>query len=770
MDGETAVGGTFSWLDPTIVPKGRDNGTVLYGVVFTPDAESAAAYAPAQIEIPAYTQTKLKVTITAEDRVYLPGDASAAGSYQLCDADDESIAINDVVLAGGEYAFADENAGVDKTVVFSGYVLSAEDSADYVLGNTTASALATITRAEPAVTITQVPTLTYKDVLRDHTVEAQGEWKGTVVPGTMQWMFDAEHPDTVTAAGEGEYKLEFVSDDTTNYVSVIVTPAFTAGKLEIAKPEIPAQTYTGRSLQAAVVQSSYYTVSNDSYTDAGTHYVTLALTDADNTRWPDDDATATTVPFVINRARLIRTGNLTLGNITYGQKFLTGVAHTSAMGEGKVANEAVIGPVMKIDGSDITVTGNWEWIEKSGVTDAWCNAGTYELTARFTPASVSADNYEPYEELFTVTVEKSTPTITGTLQYKMQQTQSVARLSLGIADLQSDSTEAKNPNAAFAEAMGNVKGSWVWEDEKTVPTEDGKAYNIKFVPEDSTNYNQASYSATVSLSFYSSVDVSHKAGSDQSATGFLTSKAYSFYDQSGITLVTDSGSTGLTTYTVDLADNSTYKFGEMHFTSSKSGAQQVVPMGVVVIGNFAIDDDGDGCFTKKTGVNTFFLRVDTSDFPGLSGEMKGGYFTLNTREENGKVKYIQLGINRAKILPYGAVLVYYVAGVCTGETAPGLMNASYKVDDIKYTIVNGVESNSGAKNTMALSMAAPPAEMPTEPTAEVTIAPSTEPTTEPTVEAAAEVTTEPTAEITIEPASSQDVPPVQPEESDSGNE
>lgn len=185
-------------------------------------------------------------------------------------------------------------------------------------------------------------------------------------------------------------------------------------------------------------------------------------------------------------------------------------------------------------------------------------------------------------------------------------------------------------------------------------------------------------------------------------------------------------------------------------------------MGVVVTGNFAIDDDGDGCFTKKTGVNTFFLRVDTSDFPDLSGEMKGGYFTLNTREENGKVKYIQLGINRAKILPYGAVLVYYVAGVCTGETAPGLMNASYKVDDIKYTIVNGVESNSGAKNTMALSMAAPPAEMPTDPTtaptAEVTIAPSTEPTTEPT------------AEITIEPASSQDVPPVQPEESDSGNE
>ena len=47
---------------------------------------------------------------------------------------------------------------------------------------------------------------------------------------------------------------------------------------------------TVASLQAAVAQSSHYTVTDDSYTDAGTHYVTLTLTDADNTRWPDGDA------------------------------------------------------------------------------------------------------------------------------------------------------------------------------------------------------------------------------------------------------------------------------------------------------------------------------------------------------------------------------------------------------------------------------------------------------------------------------------------------
>ena len=63
-------------------------------------------------------------------------------------------------------------------------------------------------------------------------------------------------------------------DDAANYVSVILTPTFTAAKLTIAKPDIPAQIYTGRALQAAVAQSADYTVTNDTYTEAGTHDVT----------------------------------------------------------------------------------------------------------------------------------------------------------------------------------------------------------------------------------------------------------------------------------------------------------------------------------------------------------------------------------------------------------------------------------------------------------------------------------------------------------------
>ena len=795
MDGETAVDGTFAWVDSTLVPKGRENGSVLYDVAFTPDAENSAIYAPAQISIPVYTQTKLKVSITAEDRVYMPGDVSATGSYQLCDADDESIAIDGVVLAGGEYAFADENAGADKTVVFSGYALSAEDSADYVLGNTAASALAAIAKAEPTVTITQAPALTYQDSLRDHSVDGQGEWNGTIVPGTMQWVFDAEHPDTVTAAGDGEYKLEFVPDDTANYVSVIVTPTFTAGKREIAKPEIPAQTYTGRLLQAAVAQSSHYTVTDDSYTDAGTHYVTLTLTDADNTRWPDGDAAATTVPFVINRARLTRTGTLTLGNIAYGQKFLTGVTHTSAMGEGKVANEAIIGPVMKIDGGETVVTGNWEWLEKSGVTDVWCNAGTYELTARFTPTSVSADNYEPYEETFTVTVEKSTPTVAGTLTSTLNQTDGTARLPLALAKINSNSAAARNPNAAFAGANGNVQGTWAWEDEKVIPTESGKAYNVKFIPSDSRNYNQALYSATVTLTLFDSVYVQCGTANGTTGTGFSTGASYRYVSYGSYEI--DSRSSANFNMWIT---GSTASLGPKFLHSTNSNYKSCMPLGVFVNGEFAINE-GDG-FTKVISGTHFFCNGDFTAL-GFQNEANGDYCTVNVEWPNGAPETLELIFNLNKMIPLSKLTCYYVGGLSTVAGDYSKMGYRLTVNGKTYDKEPGSDTINVSSLRNAVAMAAEPTIEPTleptlEPTTEPTAEPTAEPTTEPTTEPTAEPTTEPTAEQTaeptpktttestteptaestaavtaapvVEPTSSQDAPPAPAEEGDSEGE
>ena len=747
-DGETTVGGTFDWLDSTIVPKGRDNGTVLYTVVFTPNEKSA--YAPAQIDIPAYTQTKLKVTIAAENRDYLPGDKSAVGSYHLCDADDESLVVTGVALVGGSYAFNDENAGVDKFVVFSGYALSDADAINYVLGNTRAQTTATIRKATPEITI-QTPKLTYRDNLRAHTVDANIKWNGQKVSGTLQWVIDAEHPDTVMAAGAAEYKLKFEPSDAVNYESVEMTIEITASKLQIAKPTIAAQTYTGSKLQPDIAQSNDYTVSDNAYTNAGTHNVTLTLTDPANTCWADSSGTTVTVPFVIDKARLTRTGTLKLGSISYGQKFLTGVTHTTAMGEGKTANEAIIGVTMKLENSETTVTGNWQWVEKSGVTNTWCDAGSYDLTAQFVPTSISTDNIETYVETFEVTVEKSTPTITGTLEYWMQQTDTVARLALGIADLTSDLTVVKNPNESFANANGNVQGSWVWEDEKTIPTQSGKAYNVKFVPNDKTNYNQALYSATVTLSFFSTEDFQHQAGSNKSATGFATSKAYTFYNQDSITLAGNNVSNGRAYYyNISVVDDSVYKFDKMYLTSSRSQAQQVVPMGVVVMGKFAINENGNG-FTKKTGLINVFLRYDSSDFPGLTYEGGRG-FTLSGEYENDMLKYIQLSINRANILPLGSIFVYYVGGICIGSSTPSSLNAKYKVDGTTYTIVNGgVSTSSDAQAAMALSMAAPPAELTLEPTLDPTVEPTDESTTEPTTEPTEESTTEPTDEPTTDP-------------------
>lgn len=742
MDGETVVGGTFAWVDSTLVPKGRENGSVLYSVVFTPDAQNSAIYAPAQIEIPVYTQTKLKVTITAEDRVYMPGDASATGSYQLCDADDESIAIADVALVGGEYAFADENAGVDKTVVFSGYALSAEDAADYVLGNTSATALATIGKAEPTVTITKAPALTYKDSLRNHIVEAQGEWNGTIVPGTMQWILGTE--DTVTAAGDREYKLEFMPNDTTNYVSVIVTATFTAAKLEIAKPEISAQTYTGRALQAVVAQSSNYTVSNDSYTDAGTHYVTLTLTDADNTRWPDSDGATTTVPFVINKARLTRTGTLTLGSISYGQKFLTSV--NGGTDEGKTANEMILGTVMKPQGSDTAVTGNWQWLEKSGVTNTWCDAKSYELIARFTPTSVSADNYETYEETFTVTVEKSTPTISGTLTYTLNQTDGTARLPLALAKSGTNSAVAKNPNAAFASAKGNVQGTWEWEDAKVIPTESGKAYNIKFIPSDSQNYNQALYKATVTTTLFDSVYVQCGTANGTTGTGFSTGASYKYVSYGSYEI--DSRSSANFNMSITGA---TAALNPKYLHSTNSNYKGCMPLGVFVNGEFAINE-GDG-FTKVISGTYFFCNGDFTAL-GFQNEGNGDYCTVDVVWTDGAPETLNLTFDLNKMIPLSKLTCYYVGGLST-------VAGDYSKMGYKLTVNGKTYDKEPGSDSISVSSMMNVAAVVVEPTIEPTVEPTLEPTLEPTVEPTLEPTVDPTPEETVAPT-----PEVTPESTD----
>ena len=390
------------------------------------------------------------------------------------------------------------------------------------------------------------------------------------------------------------------------------------------------------------------------------------------------------------------------------------------------------------------------------MTDAWCNAGTYELTARFTPASVSADNYEPYEETFTVTVEKSTPTITGTLTYSLKQTEenatygAVARLPLALATISSDSTTISNPNAAFANANGKVQGSWAWEDELVVPTKSGQSYNVKFIPKDTRNYNEVLYSAAVNLTFYSSVQFDGYVKKDASGVGFRTGNRYQFGSDSDYGF--SSGYSAIvSTLSFDRSNTTGYVKSFYQAEFSKGGIQQVVPLGVFIEGSFAVNEKGDG-YTKVIS-GTYYLWNNALNVQGLDNEMKDDYFSMTVTSQNGLPKKIELKINIEKIIPLGAVKLYYVAGLCTEKGNANMV--SYKVTNNGTTYYRKLnESNVEVTNgTISLSMIAPTVEPTLEPTLEPTDAATLEPTLEPTVEPTAEPTLEPTAEPTTEPTS-----------------
>ena len=264
------------------------------------------------------------------------------------------------------------------------------------------------------------------------------------------------------------------------------------------------------------------------------------------------------------------------------------------MGEGKVANEAILGIAMQSQ-SGATVTGKWQWVPTDGVTDyEWCNVGSYELKAQFVPAQDFAANYATYEETFTVSVVKATPTITGDLVYAMKQTEeyapgkSVARLPLAIAELKSDTTVAKNPNAGFAGANGKVQGSWQWDDRLLIPSpnESNHVYKVWFIPKDAANYNSVSYEATVNLTVFYDVPVYSYTRESMSGVGYSTGNSYQFESYGKYGFATYNSAATSISMGWDRYTGWMHTFFEQTFGSYTSGVnvKQVIPLGVFING------------------------------------------------------------------------------------------------------------------------------------------------------------------------------------------
>ncbi|MBB4840785.1 filamentous hemagglutinin family protein [Sphingomonas kyeonggiensis] len=142
----------------------------------------------------------ITATLTANGKTY-DGTIAATGSLGL-----GGLIGNDQVSAAGSYAFDSKNAGTGRTVTASGITLSGTDAGNYVLTDTSATALADI--LAKAITAT----LTANGKTYDGTTAATGSLSlgGLVgndqVSATGSYAFDSKNAGTgrtVTASGIG---------------------------------------------------------------------------------------------------------------------------------------------------------------------------------------------------------------------------------------------------------------------------------------------------------------------------------------------------------------------------------------------------------------------------------------------------------------------------------------------------------------------------------------------------------------------------------------
>lgn len=96
----------------------------------------------------------ITATANADDKVY-DGNTTATGRITLTE-----VLGNDDVTASGSFAFVDETVGEGKTVNVTDIILGGSDAGNYSLGNTTATAIAKITKQVQSIAVTTLPTKT----------------------------------------------------------------------------------------------------------------------------------------------------------------------------------------------------------------------------------------------------------------------------------------------------------------------------------------------------------------------------------------------------------------------------------------------------------------------------------------------------------------------------------------------------------------------------------------------------------------------------------
>ena len=218
---------------------------------------------------------------------------------------------DNVTVANGTAVFVDKNVGVNKVVVFSGWMLSGEDSANYELISQPSNVTCEITAKSVIVTpdANQGKVYGEDNEKLTYSVELIGN---DVLYGTLG-----------RVAGEtvGTYAFTLGTLANDNYVLVLDTsaPTYVITKAEVVAPEISGKEYNGTLQKADVVANDLYEIENNGGTDAGSYKVKLTLKDSTNYKWTDSDEAFIELTYSISKVANVWTTESTMNGWTYGE-------------------------------------------------------------------------------------------------------------------------------------------------------------------------------------------------------------------------------------------------------------------------------------------------------------------------------------------------------------------------------------------------------------------------------------------------------------------
>ena len=366
--GTASVGGTFAWTAPSITPHA---GTIPESVTFTPTDTThyGIVSGPVNVTVNKGTPT-VSTWPTASSITYgqtLANSTLSGGSGSV----------------GGSFAWSNPGTAPGAGTAAQSVTFTPTSATDY--NTVTGSANVTVNKATSSMSVANSP-VTYNGTAQAATVN--GSTAGTV--SSVKYNGSTTVP---TSAGTYTITANFTPTDTTDYTSLTGASAgnFVINKatssMSVANSPV---TYNGTTQAATVNGSTAGTVSSVKYngsttvpTSAGTYTITANFTPTDTTDYTSLTG-ASAGNFVINKA-------------------------TSSM---SVANSPLIyngtARVATVNGS---VAGTVSSVKYNGSTTVPTSAGTYAITANFTPTDTTDYTSLTGASAGNFVINQATPTI-----------------------------------------------------------------------------------------------------------------------------------------------------------------------------------------------------------------------------------------------------------------------------------------------------------------------------------------------------------------------